>query len=59
MLVELVALVEQQRAAGLRERHVTEFVEDDEIEVQQLVGESSRFASSFSCSSALAGSTHE
>ena len=42
-----------------RIRHVAEFVENDEIEVHQLVGEPAGSATAFSCCSVLVRSTHE
>ena len=39
LLVELAEQVEQQRTAGLAERQIAEFIEDDEIGVGQAVGE--------------------
>ena len=38
VLIELADRVEQQLAAGLNERQVAEFVDDDEIVAQQLLG---------------------
>ena len=39
VLVELADQVEQQLAAGLAERQIAEFVDDDEIVAQQLLGQ--------------------
>jgi hypothetical protein len=38
VLIELADQVEQQLAAGLTERQVAEFVDDNEIVAQQLLG---------------------
>ena len=46
MFVELADQVEQQMAAGLGERQIAEFVEDDEIEAGEIVGEASLAAGS-------------
>ena len=40
VLIELADQVEQQLAAGLTERQVAEFVDDNEIVTQQLLGQS-------------------
>ena len=42
VLVELADQVEQQLAAGLAERQIAQFVDDDEIVAQQLLGTDGR-----------------
>ena len=46
-LIELAQQVEQQRATGLGEWQVAEFVEDDEVNMDQAVGGQFRLASRF------------
>src|SRR5271154_7513508 len=45
VFVEFADQVEQQLAAGLAERQVAEFIDDDEIVSQQLLGETTAAAS--------------
>ena len=40
VLIELTDQVEQQLATGLAERQIAEFVDDDQIVTQQLLGQS-------------------
>ena len=44
VLIELADQVEQQLAAGLTERQIAEFVDDDEIVAQQLLGQAAAAA---------------
>ena len=39
-LIETADQVEQQLPAGLGEREIAEFVEDDEVEAREIIGES-------------------
>jgi hypothetical protein len=43
--------VEQQLAARLAEQQIAEFVDDDEIVAQQLLGQPATATAAFSCSS--------
>ena len=50
-LVETADQVEQELPAGLGEGEIAEFVEDDEVEAREIIGEPSLAASSRSASS--------
>lgn len=56
-LVKLADQVEKQGAAGLTERQVAQFIEYDQIGMDQSVGQPPCCPACFSCSSALTGST--
>ena len=49
--------MEEQLAAGLGEREIAEFVEDDEVEPGQVIGEAALPAGTASLSSRLTRST--
>ena len=51
ILIKFADQVEQQLSAGLTERQIAEFVDDDEIVAQQLLGQPSAVTAAFSCSS--------
>lgn len=44
VFVELAEQVEQQRAAGLRERQIAEFIEDDQLDSQETGGDAAGVA---------------